>query len=119
VATALNCLISVKQRCPWLTRAVAWSASSAVPTCWLSSIARTRRSSPEVTDDIILHQLLLDPGKFMVTVADGVVTVRGNPETTVLGHNLVEKIRHVQGVVAVRDELAYPPHEQSISGQYS
>jgi CBS domain-containing protein len=72
----------------------------------------------EITDDIILHQLLLDPGRFKVTVADGVVTVRGNPEAAVLGHNLVEKIRHVQGVVAVRDELAYPPHEQSIPGQY-
>jgi CBS domain-containing protein len=71
----------------------------------------------EITDDIILDQLLLDPGRLIVTVADGVVTVRGNPEAAVLGHNLVEKIRHVPGVVAVRDELAYPPHEQSIPGQ--
>jgi CBS domain-containing protein len=72
----------------------------------------------EITDHIILRELLLDPGRFIVTVADGVVTVRGNPETAVVGHNLVEKIRHVQGVVAVRDKLAYPPHEQSIPGQY-
>jgi osmotically-inducible protein OsmY len=55
---------------------------------------------------------------FTVTVADGVVTVRGAPETAELGHKLVGRIRHVQGVVAVRDELAYPPSERSIAGLY-
>jgi hypothetical protein len=28
----------------------------------------------------------------------------------------VDKIRHVQGVVAVHDELAYPPAEASFAG---
>jgi hypothetical protein len=31
----------------------------------------------------------------------------------------VSKIRHVTGVVAVRDELTYPPPERSIAGLYS
>jgi len=56
------------------------------------------------------------PALFTVTVADGVVTVKGAPQTTDLGHNLMTRIRHVRGVVAVRDEFAYPPTEQSISG---
>ena len=53
-----------------------------------------------------------------MTVPDGVVTIKGNPETADLGHRLVTRIRHVQGVVAVRDELAYPPPERSTAGLY-
>jgi hypothetical protein len=33
-----------------------------------------------------------------------------------LGYRIVDKIRHVQGVVAVRDKLAYPPAEVSFAG---
>jgi hypothetical protein len=46
------------------------------------------------------------------------VTLKGAPETADLGHNLVTKVRHVQGVVAVRDELTYPPSERLIAGLY-
>jgi hypothetical protein len=49
-----------------------------------------------------------------VTVADGVVAIKGAPETADLGHEVVDAIRHVQGVVAVRDQLAYPPAEHTI-----
>jgi CBS-domain-containing membrane protein len=72
----------------------------------------------EIVDDVILHEFLVDPALFMVTVADGVVTVTGAPETADLGHNLMTRIRNVQGVVAVRDELSYPPAERSIAGLY-
>jgi CBS domain-containing protein len=72
----------------------------------------------EIVNDIILREFLVDPAMFTVTVADGVVTVKGNPETAELGHSLVTKIRHVQGVVAVRDELVYPPPERSVAGLY-
>jgi CBS domain-containing protein len=72
----------------------------------------------EIVNDVILREFLVDPALFMVTVADGVVTVKGAPETADLGHNLVNRIRHVQGVVAVRDELVYPPSEHSIAGLY-
>ena len=74
----------------------------------------------EIVDDVILHEFLIDPALFMVTVADGVVTVTGTgaPETvtTDLGHRIVDKIRRVQGVVAVHDKLAYPPAEASFAG---
>ena len=68
----------------------------------------------EITDEVILHGFLMDPALFMVTVRDGVVTLQGNPETADLGHQVVDAIRQVQGVVAVRDQLAYPPAEHII-----
>jgi CBS domain-containing protein len=72
----------------------------------------------EIVNDVILREFLVDPAVFMVSVADGVVTIKGNPETAALGHDLVTKIRHVQGVVAVRDMLVYPPSEQLIPGLF-
>ena len=62
----------------------------------------------EITDQVILREFLADPRQFTVTVEAGVVTLRGNPETTELGHEIVRKVRHVPGVVAVRDRLSYP-----------
>ena len=72
----------------------------------------------EITDDVILRDFLIDPAMFVVTISDGVVTIRGNVESAKLGHELVAKIRHVRGVVAVRDELSYPPAERSVAGLY-
>jgi CBS-domain-containing membrane protein len=72
----------------------------------------------EIVNDVILREFLIDPAVFMVTVTDGVVTLQGNPETNELGHDLVAKIRHVRGVVAVRDKLAYPPAEQLLPGLF-
>jgi CBS-domain-containing membrane protein len=56
----------------------------------------------------ILGEFLMDPRRFSVTVKDGIVTLGGEPETAGLGHQLVRAVRHVQGVVAVRDRLTYP-----------
>ena len=64
------------------------------------------------------RDFLVDPARFTVAVTDGVVTIQGTPESAELGRNLVTKIRHVIGVVAVRDELTYPPPERSIAGLY-
>jgi CBS domain-containing protein len=62
----------------------------------------------DITDQVILHDLLEDPRQFAVTVEAGVVTLEGSPETAALGHEIVRRVRHVQGVVAVRDRLSYP-----------
>ncbi|HLK74416.1 MAG TPA: CBS domain-containing protein [Streptosporangiaceae bacterium] len=72
----------------------------------------------EIVNDIILHEFLIDPALFTVTVADGVVTIQGTPETADMSRNLMNRIRHVTGVVAVRDELSWPPPERSIAGLY-
>jgi CBS-domain-containing membrane protein len=72
----------------------------------------------EIVDDVILREFLVDPAVFTVNVADGVVTIQGTAETTELGHNLVTRIRHVQGVVTVNDKLAYPQAERLLAGPY-
>ena len=61
----------------------------------------------DIVDTMLLHEFLVDPRQFRVTVEGGVVTLEGTPETTALGRALVRKARHVPGVVAVRDRLAY------------
>jgi CBS domain-containing protein len=70
----------------------------------------------EVTEDVILDRFLTDPARFTVTVKDGIVTIAGSPETATVGHDIIEETRHVEGVVAVRDRLDYPPAEHYIPG---
>jgi CBS-domain-containing membrane protein len=62
----------------------------------------------EITEKVILDRFLSDPDRFTVTVKDGIVTVEGKPETGDVGHDIIDEIRHVEGVVAVRDRLSYP-----------
>ena len=62
----------------------------------------------EITENVILQHHLCDPACFTVTVADGIVTIEGTPETGPVGRDIVEEARHVEGVVAVRDRLVYP-----------
>ena len=61
----------------------------------------------EITDEVLLSEFLLDPRAFGVKVSDGIVTLTGVPETNEVGHEIVQRVRHVQGVVAVRDRLSY------------
>jgi CBS domain-containing protein len=67
----------------------------------------------EVTGDVILDGFLTDPDTFTVAVKDGVVTLTGVPENNEFGHEIVRRVRHVQGVVAVRDRLSYLAAEYS------
>jgi CBS domain-containing protein len=62
----------------------------------------------EITSEVMRDELGINPKGFKVRIKDGVVTLEGTPSTTVLGHEVVRRIRHVQGVVAVRDRLSYP-----------
>jgi CBS-domain-containing membrane protein len=66
----------------------------------------------EITDEVLLGEFLTDPMIFTVTVRDGIVTLSGRPETSETGHEIVRRIRHLQGVIAVRDRLDYPPPER-------
>ncbi len=66
----------------------------------------------EITEGVLLGEFLTDPLIFSVTVKDGVVTLSGRPETSETGHEIVRRVRHLQGVVAVRDRLDYPPPER-------
>lgn len=62
----------------------------------------------QVTQNLILGTFMCDPYLFTVTVKNGIVTIKGAPETTQVGLDIVSAIRHVEGVVAVRDRLSYP-----------
>jgi CBS domain-containing protein len=62
----------------------------------------------EITEKVLLDTLLVDPVRFTVNVRDGQVTIGGTPETSAVGHDIIEEIRHVEGVVSVRDKLVYP-----------
>jgi CBS-domain-containing membrane protein len=66
----------------------------------------------EITGEVLLGEFLTDPKIFSVTVKDGIVTLAGRPETSETGHEIVRRVRHLQGVVAVRDRLDYPPPER-------
>jgi CBS domain-containing protein len=72
----------------------------------------------EVIDEIIVGTVLTDPERFTVTVKDGIVTVAGSPETASVGADMIKEIRHVEGVVAVRDRLSYTkdPRPIPVSG---
>jgi CBS domain-containing protein len=63
----------------------------------------------EITDSVVAGTVLADPARFTVTVKDGIVTIEGEPETAAAGRDIIEAARHVEGVVAVRDRLSYPP----------
>ena len=62
----------------------------------------------EITQDVILDGFFTDPARFTVIVKDGIVTMEGEPGSIVLGRNIVDQARHVEGVVAVRDRFTYP-----------
>jgi len=63
----------------------------------------------EIIGDVLHGEFLIGSKEFRVRVKDGVVTLEGRAGTAVLGQEIVRRIRHVQGVVAVRDRLSYPP----------
>jgi len=78
------------------------------------------------TDEAIRAEIMTEvipghsePSWYSVLVKDGVVTLEGTPETAPIGHDIVRRARHVQGVVAVRDRLVYPlPPVPSRPGPY-
>jgi len=78
------------------------------------------------TDEAIRAEIMTEvipghsePSWYSVLVKDGVVTMEGTPETAPIGHDIVRRARHVQGVVAVRDRLVYPlPPVPSRPGPY-
>jgi len=62
----------------------------------------------EILENVILNGFFADPDRFEVTVSSGIVTLAGHPETAARGRDIVAESWHIEGVVAVRDRLAYP-----------
>jgi CBS domain-containing protein len=67
------------------------------------------RPDEEIRREIVGQVIprLSEPSWYWVMVKDGIVTLEGTPETVSIGHAVPAQVRHVQGVVAVRDRL-YP-----------
>jgi CBS domain-containing protein len=63
----------------------------------------------EVIKEAIAGEFGLDPEMFVVTVRSGVVTITGSVERRVDALGLLATIRHLEGVIGVRDRLSYPP----------
>jgi CBS-domain-containing membrane protein len=61
----------------------------------------------EAADEVILGRFLLHPDSMTVTVRDGILTISGRPENDDAGREIVAALRHLEGVVAVRDRLSY------------
>jgi CBS-domain-containing membrane protein len=62
----------------------------------------------EILDQVIRRDLRTDPAAFTVVVKDGIVTLCGVAETSEFGNDIMQRVRHVLGVVAVRDRFSYP-----------
>jgi CBS-domain-containing membrane protein len=63
----------------------------------------------EINDEVLARGLLVDPSTLGLAVRDGVITLSGTPENSEVGDEILRRVRHVQGVVAVRDRFNYPP----------
>jgi CBS domain-containing protein len=61
----------------------------------------------EVRADVALSAPALDA--IEVAVRDGIVTLTGSAETCEMAHEIASRVRHIEGVVAVRGRLRYPP----------
>src|SRR5262249_31346256 len=60
----------------------------------------------EVLEEIVWSAFLVRSQLFGVVVRDGIVTLTGCPENDQAGHDLVERLRRIEGGVTVRDKLS-------------
>ncbi|MGE5292031.1 MAG: CBS domain-containing protein [Micromonosporaceae bacterium] len=65
----------------------------------------------EVAKNVIAGEFALDPAGFDVSVTSGIVTVTGQVQRQSVASHLIEAIRHIEGVVDVRDRVGYPPED--------
>jgi CBS domain-containing protein len=61
----------------------------------------------EVLEEVIRGGFVVRSQPYGVVVHDGIVTLTGRPENDRAGHELVERVRHIEGVVTVSDRLTY------------
>jgi CBS-domain-containing membrane protein len=62
----------------------------------------------EVIERVIAGRFALNPDVFDVTVTSGIVTITGQAESFALARQLADAVRHVEGVIDVRDRVSYP-----------
>jgi CBS domain-containing protein len=62
----------------------------------------------EVIKEVIVGEFGLDPEMFVLTVRSGVVTITGSMDRRADALSMLATIRHLEGVIGVRDRLSYP-----------
>ena len=70
----------------------------------------------DVTDRLIGQGFPVDPERLQVTVRDGIVTLSGRPEAGQAGRDIIEAVRNIDGVVAVRDKLGPMDDQGQLGG---
>jgi CBS domain-containing protein len=70
------------------------------------------RSDEDIWDEVLKvfvdEEFALDPASFDITVRSGVVTLGGQIDQRGTALKLLGRVRHMEGVVGVRDRLGYP-----------
>jgi CBS-domain-containing membrane protein len=70
------------------------------------------RPDAQVRNDVLRQAIAgnfaLDPATFEVTVTSGIVTIIGQVDSYDLAYQLIDTVRHVDGVIEVRDRVSYP-----------
>ena len=73
------------------------------------------RPDDEIRDEVLANviggEFRLDPDAFEVSVTSGIVTISGLAERRVVASELIDAVRHLEGVVDVRDRISWPPEE--------
>jgi CBS domain-containing protein len=74
----------------------------------------------EIVDDVIAGDFMMDPGRFFIDVADGVVVLQGSVERGRLIASLVRAVRAVEGVVRVEERLTFDvdDHDADLATTY-
>lgn len=80
----------------------------------LSVFTRPDDQIREAVRTVVEKDFGLDPGAFEVTVRSGIVTVAGHAGSRSVPAELSEALRHLEGVVAVRDRIRYPPGNAAV-----
>jgi len=68
----------------------------------------------DIIENVVIGTVVTDPARFMITVDNGIVTIEGIPENETVGRDMIEEIRHVEGVVAVRNFLTRVKEERFV-----
>ena len=63
----------------------------------LSVYGREMPDTHQIVQDLILGRFRCEPARFTVTVTDGIVTIEGAAEDHLVGRDIVEAARHVEG----------------------
>lgn len=68
------------------------------------------RADKDIREDVVADIALNAPAADAIDVAvqDGIVTLTGSADTSQAAHEITRLVRHIEGVVAVRNRLSYP-----------